>query len=143
MAEVLAWHLLILLVLLLLVGPLMARARDVAHQTQRSSIATRRARRWHRAGTAPHRRNARPSAPPTRLTALPTPSPPRADAVSPVALAAPVAAPFMGEEASTIDVERIEGRVKASSVRKVEAIIDSNPREAAAVISAWLHEERP
>lgn len=40
-----------------------------------------------------------------------------------------------------IDLEQIEGRVKASSVRKVSDIIDSHPGETVSVIRGWLFDE--
>ena len=41
---------------------------------------------------------------------------------------------------SEISVERIEENVKASSIKRIGAIIEKRPREAASVISAWLSE---
>jgi flagellar M-ring protein FliF len=66
------------------------------------------------------------------------------------ALAGPAANSMMqadedddGEEGDQemIDLEQIEGRVKASSVRKVSDIIDSHPGETVSVIRGWLFDE--
>jgi flagellar M-ring protein FliF len=39
-----------------------------------------------------------------------------------------------------IDIDRIEGRVKASSVRKVGEIIEKHPDEALALLRSWLYQ---
>lgn len=40
-----------------------------------------------------------------------------------------------------IDLERIEGRVKASSVKKVGEIVHKHPEEALSIIRSWLYQE--
>lgn len=40
-----------------------------------------------------------------------------------------------------IDINRVEGRVRASSLRKVGEIIDKHPEEAVAIIRNWLYQE--
>lgn len=40
-----------------------------------------------------------------------------------------------------IDIERIEGRVKAESLRKVETFIAENPEEALSIIRSWMYQE--
>lgn len=40
-----------------------------------------------------------------------------------------------------IDMTRVEGKVKASSVKKVEDIVDSYPAEAVSVIRSWMTQE--
>jgi len=40
-----------------------------------------------------------------------------------------------------IDLDRVEGRVKASSVRKVGEIVDKHPEEALSIIRSWLYVE--
>lgn len=40
-----------------------------------------------------------------------------------------------------IDISRVEGRVKASSLRKVGEIVDKSPEEAVNVIRNWLYQE--
>lgn len=39
-----------------------------------------------------------------------------------------------------IDLEKVEGRVKASSVRKIGEIIDKHPEEAVAILRNWMYE---
>ena len=51
------------------------------------------------------------------------------------------AAPGDGELEEMIDLERVEGRVRASAVKKVGEIIDKHPDEALAIIRTWLHDE--
>jgi flagellar M-ring protein FliF len=45
------------------------------------------------------------------------------------------------EETSMIDVQKVEGKVKASSVRKVEDIVDAYPSETVSVIRSWMGSE--
>ncbi|MAH84552.1 MAG: flagellar M-ring protein FliF [Rhodospirillaceae bacterium TMED8] len=42
-----------------------------------------------------------------------------------------------------IDIDRVEGRVKASSVKKVGEIVDKHPEEALSIIRSWMHQEAP
>jgi flagellar M-ring protein FliF len=39
-----------------------------------------------------------------------------------------------------IDIARIEGQVKASSVKRVAEFVDKHPDESVAIIRGWLHE---
>ncbi len=41
-----------------------------------------------------------------------------------------------------IDIARVEGRVKASSVKKIGEIIEQHPEEAVNIIRNWLYDER-
>ena len=64
-------------------------------------------------------------------------------AAAAAALAAP-AAPTGGEEEQfeeLIDIDRVEGRVKASSVKKVGEIVDKHPQEALAIVRTWMYQE--
>ena len=45
------------------------------------------------------------------------------------------------EEDSMIDMSRVEGKVKASSVKKVEDIVDGYPAETVSVIRSWMSSE--
>lgn len=45
------------------------------------------------------------------------------------------------ESDELIDMSRVEGKVKASSVKKVEDIVDSYPAEAVSVIRSWMTQE--
>jgi flagellar M-ring protein FliF len=39
-----------------------------------------------------------------------------------------------------LDIARIEGQVKASSVRKVSEFVESHPDESTAILRSWVHE---
>jgi flagellar M-ring protein FliF len=41
-----------------------------------------------------------------------------------------------------IDINKVEGRVKASSVRKISEIVDKHPEEAVAIVRSWLYQEQ-
>ena len=45
------------------------------------------------------------------------------------------------EEDSLIDMQRVEGKVKASSVKKVEDIVENYPAEAVSVIRSWMGQD--
>ena len=40
-----------------------------------------------------------------------------------------------------IDIDRVEGRVKASSVQKVGEIVEKHPEEALAILRSWIYQE--
>jgi flagellar M-ring protein FliF len=40
-----------------------------------------------------------------------------------------------------IDIARIEGQVKASSVKRVAEFVDKHPDESVSIIRGWLHEQ--
>jgi flagellar M-ring protein FliF len=44
------------------------------------------------------------------------------------------------EPESRIDIARIEGQVKASSVKRVSEFVDTHPEESVSILRAWLHE---
>jgi flagellar M-ring protein FliF len=46
-----------------------------------------------------------------------------------------------GEEESLINIHGVDGKVKASSLKKVEEIIDNYPKEALSVIRSWMTQE--
>jgi flagellar M-ring protein FliF len=45
------------------------------------------------------------------------------------------------DEESLIDMQRVEGKVKASSVKKVEDIVENYPAETVSVIRSWMSQE--
>lgn len=49
--------------------------------------------------------------------------------------------PDTEEEESLIDMQRVEGKVKASSVKKVEDIVENYPSETVSVIRSWMSQE--
>ncbi|MBI2235583.1 MAG: flagellar M-ring protein FliF [Magnetospirillum sp.] len=57
-----------------------------------------------------------------------------------------MAAPALGGEEEVIadeliDIDKVEGRVKASSIRKIGEIVDKHPEEALSIIRNWLYQE--
>jgi flagellar M-ring protein FliF len=42
-----------------------------------------------------------------------------------------------------IDVARISGQVKASSIKKISEVVQSHPDESLAIIRSWMAEEAP
>ena len=112
MAEILVLSIVAILVILLVVRPLVSRAFEAI---------------------------------PTGLGALGAEARLLAEGGAP-ALAAP-GAPGEMPEAETekfeemIDIERIEGRVKASSVKRVGEIVEKHPAEALAIVRTWMYQE--
>lgn len=49
--------------------------------------------------------------------------------------------PQVEEDESLIDMKQVEGKVKASSVRKVEDIVSTYPNETVAVLRSWMTQE--
>jgi flagellar M-ring protein FliF len=45
------------------------------------------------------------------------------------------------DEASMIDMQKVEGKVKASSVKKIEDIVDAYPTETVSVIRSWMTQD--
>ncbi|WP_417483409.1 flagellar basal-body MS-ring/collar protein FliF [Maricaulis sp.] len=59
--------------------------------------------------------------------------------------AAPMALPGANPAATAsagdgIDISKIDGQVKASSVKKVAGIVESHPEESISILRTWLHE---
>ncbi|MBX9635881.1 MAG: flagellar M-ring protein FliF, partial [Magnetospirillum sp.] len=55
-------------------------------------------------------------------------------------------APALGGEEEVIadeliDIDKVEGRVKASSIRKIGEIVEKHPEEALSIIRNWLYQE--
>ena len=60
--------------------------------------------------------------------------------------AAPMPAPALGGEEEVIadeliDIDKVEGRVKASSIRKIGEIVDKHPEEALSILRTWMYQE--
>jgi flagellar M-ring protein FliF len=57
----------------------------------------------------------------------------------------PMPVPGAGEDEDDldelIDIDKVEGRVKASSLRKISDIVDKHPEEALAIVRTWLYQE--
>jgi flagellar M-ring protein FliF len=39
-----------------------------------------------------------------------------------------------------IDINQVEGRVRASSIKKIGEIVDKHPEEAVAIIRSWMYQ---
>lgn len=50
------------------------------------------------------------------------------------------AVPLPPPKESMIDIQRIEGQVRESSVRKVGEVVQAHPEEALAILRTWLHQ---
>ena len=70
-----------------------------------------------------------------------------AAAVENPALTAPLEEPEddyeseMDDDSALVNISGVEGKVKASTVRKVEEIVDSYPQETVSVIRSWMSQE--
>ena len=40
-----------------------------------------------------------------------------------------------------IDMNQVEGRVRASTIRKIGEIVEKHPQETVAILRSWLHQE--
>ena len=65
---------------------------------------------------------------------LPAPGQPHIQAAGATAMALPA------PQESMIDISRIEGQVRESSIKKVGEVVGAHPEEALAIIRTWLHE---
>jgi len=52
----------------------------------------------------------------------------------------PGAAPALPAPSSSIDISRIEGQVRESSIKKIGEVVEAHPEEALAIIRTWLHQ---
>lgn len=52
-----------------------------------------------------------------------------------------LALPDEGELDELIDLDKVEGRVKASSIRKIGEIVEKHPEEALSIIRNWMYQE--
>jgi len=48
--------------------------------------------------------------------------------------------PGPSEVEQRIDIARIEGQVKASSIKKVADFVDAHPEESTAILRTWMNE---
>jgi flagellar M-ring protein FliF len=52
-----------------------------------------------------------------------------------------IAGPSGGSDIdSRIDIAKIEGQVKASSIKRVSEFVEKHPEESVAILRNWLHE---
>ena len=40
-----------------------------------------------------------------------------------------------------IDIDRIEGQVRASSLRKLGELVDKHPEEAVSIVRSWMYQD--
>ena len=73
---------------------------------------------------------------------LPSWAPPSGQAAQgPAQLTGPDGVPALAApKDSMIDIQRIEGQVRESSIRKVGEVVDAHPEEALAILRSWLHQ---
>jgi flagellar M-ring protein FliF len=84
-----------------------------------------------------------PGAPITRINAAADGQPLQLGvdpATGQLALPGPISMPGAGELDHKIDIARIEGQVKASSVKRVAEFVERHPEESVAILRSWLHE---
>ena len=43
---------------------------------------------------------------------------------------------------SVIDINRVDGQVRASSLRKITEIVENHPEDAAAIVRSWLFQDQ-
>lgn len=123
MAELLVLGLLAVLVLLLVVRPLLTRVLD------------------GRIAPLPAPQNAGLLAEAAGLqTALPGAA--ETPAIAPPARPMLAAEPNVTDAIeNTIDINKVEGKVRASSVKKIGEIVEKHPEEAVAILRNWLYQE--
>jgi flagellar M-ring protein FliF len=79
-----------------------------------------------------------PGAPMTRLVTLSDGTQQQVvvdQAGEPIAIAGPTS-----DSDSRIDIAKIEGQVKASSIKRVSEFVEKHPDESVAILRNWLHE---
>lgn len=54
----------------------------------------------------------------------------------------PLALPGPNELEQRIDIARVEGQVKASSVKRVSEFVENHPEESVSLLRSWLHESQ-
>ncbi|MBT3661132.1 MAG: flagellar M-ring protein FliF [Rhodospirillaceae bacterium] len=111
-AEMLVTIIIVLLVILLVVRPLVSRALESIPSAHEQLLAD------HTGGA--------PALAGPGAVGVPAPS---------------GAVPEEEEFEELIDIDRVEGRVKASSVKKVGEIVDKHPDEALSILRDWMYQE--
>ena len=112
--EYLALLVLATLVLLLVVKPIVAKAIDAAPMPAAGS----------RAESLPGQ------------TAIPALTAPESEGVGAISRS-----PGDTHPDEMIDIDRVEGRVRASTVKRVGEIVDKHPEESLAIVRSWLHSD--
>ncbi|GGF39066.1 flagellar M-ring protein [Aliidongia dinghuensis] len=119
-SETLVLAIVAVLVILLVVRPLVTRALETARET---ALAQQRALAEQTMG------GAEALAGPMGMGALPGPGGVGTGLV-----------PAEEMEESMIDISQVEGRVRASSMKKIGEIVEKHPEEAVAIIRSWMYQ---
>jgi len=119
-AETLVLAIVAVLVILLVIRPLVTRALETARET---ALAQQRALAEQSMG------GSAALAGPMGMGALTGPGGPGTGL-----------AEMEMEEESMIDISQVEGRVRASSMKKIGEIVDKHPEEAVAIIRSWMYQ---
>lgn len=122
LAEMLVLAVVAVLVILLVVRPLLSRVLEGAPAPAADGYD----------GLLPEPAGGPPRA---ALAALPGPG------ANPLATSGALADRAESEIEGLIDINQVEGRVRASSLRKVGEIIEKHPEEAASIIRNWMYQE--
>lgn len=122
LAEVLALAIVAILVILLVARPLVSQLFRLAAATAPATAAAT-------AGGAPGQ---------AMLADQSVAHPALTAGASPAGVAAPTAPSELDQ---MIDIDRVEGRVRASSVKKIGEIVDKHPDEAVAIVRNWMYQE--
>jgi flagellar M-ring protein FliF len=109
-----------ILVILLVVRPLVTRMLETARETALASQRMLAEQAAMGTGMLPG---------PMGMGALPSPS-----GMSGTGMA------LVEEPESMIDISQVEGRVRASSMKKIGEIVDKHPEEAVAIIRSWMYQ---
>lgn len=120
-AETLVLAIVAVLVILLVVRPLVTRALETARET---ALAQQRALAEQAMGGA-----GALAGPMGAMGALAGPGGPGT-----------ALAEMEMEDESMIDISQVEGRVRASSMKKIGEIVDKHPEEAVAIIRSWMYQ---
>jgi len=64
------------------------------------------------------------------------------DSPQPETLRLTIALARAGEPESALDVDQVDGRVKASSLKKIGDIIEKHPEEAVSIIRSWIYQDQ-
>jgi len=109
-----------ILVILLVVRPLVTRMLETARETALASQRMLAEQAAIGSGMLPG---------PMGMGALPSPA-----GMSGTGMA------LVEEPESMIDISQVEGRVRASSMKKIGEIVDKHPEEAVAIIRSWMYQ---
>jgi flagellar M-ring protein FliF len=116
-SETLVLAVVAILVILVVIRPLVTRALETARET---ALASQRMLAEQAAAAA--------GLPSPMMAALPGP-------MSGLGMV-----PLQEEPESMIDISQVEGRVRASSMKKIGEIVDKHPEEAVAILRSWMYQ---